>query len=1048
MNLLLCIAALCATAGEPDAATKSPAAIRLYNPTPCTDAGLVEIPVGSLATPGSIDWSRVRLMQDGREVPFTIREGQSHWKANFIAPVVHPRAEDLLVFSCAVPPSTWTKLEVVPGPAAAATVRRFRVSYPNLRAVIDEATGQLIELTAYEQSLLAEPMAIDCFKLQDGKPADRQPLVPQVKLISSSATAAITELNFLLALPDGLEMGLTYRIHAFGLVEILGDERPWKGTSPWIDHRVEYSLKLSGEKRTLPDLLNRAPDYGFPDYDNAVKFTASVHRAAKATALELGEETVNGRQWNRRLFVLPGDDPQRADRLAELAMEGLVVLPEPVCIALPKQPVAVIHPPEAKATADLLIQALNRAGMKAHAATEAKASQMSIKLLLLDDKSTPAITGDGFAVRPPQLEGLRIAALTPFGLLQAVQRIAKDLDNHDNRVEFPLIASNPAVDLRAGGFGGAPHEVDFPYGDEQQWHAVLHRLIDSGMNVMTDLGMWSNWKMPVTYKYLPELLAKNTKGYDEVSGAPLDEIESHRRNGQKLLDYLHQRGVKAWLWLPIGAVPSTYSQRFPEAMSPTDKRAPCYTNPKYQEYLDAFLKELLETYPIDGIVIIRDDNGGICRCLKCQAYVAQSATRDAAWQQYLILHKRLRAMGFKGEVAVYPYFDSYRPELDPLLPEDLIVVGHGSGAGVLVRQYDRLGPMGDTWLDNIHCSFRPPTAARMKRLLADRGSFWIGGAYEAQELPWEALGYFGWNPAATVNSFRYQWGIREFGERNALKFVELSDAYEKLWDIYNIQLLPRNWVQLSADEQKRVAEEGRRLLVIFQQRIAALRGAAEPSKDWFSHLELYSVYFDYLLRRMEIFSQMLALVREHRKSIADNQPLAEENRQKLIEMHREICRLAANYNEKMTTVPSKMLAATRNARLSQVFQEMTPSFPLADQSLDIKQFAGHMKLTADRLTAGKPFELRIELQNAGVHAWQPERGRRVYLRFDGDAARLALPRVWNFSGEGMVFGDRRSVELHGDVPSKPGKATVNVTLVSPLRGGAPLATQSIKLQWE
>ena len=602
------------------------------------------------------------------------------------------------------------------------------MSYPNLRVVIEEATGRLVELTAHHESMLTEALAINSFKLQGGEPPVQRPLTPRVTLASSSSSEAMTEINFLLALPDGCRMGLTYRIHAFGLVEILGDERPWQGTSPWIDHNVKYAVKLLGEQQTLPYLLNWAPAFGFPDYNASVKFVATIHRASRAAAVEIGEETVNGRRWNRRLYFLPADKSQRAEHIAELADKGFVVEPRPVCVALRNRHVAVIHGAEGETAADILVQALGRAGVTARSAREAVSGELPLRLQLSDDSQMPTISGDGFCVqRQPGGEGVRVTGRTRFGLTQAAVRIAEHLEVKAKETAIPLIASNPAADLRAGGFGGTSHEVDFPYGSEAEWRAVLNNMADSGMNVMTDLGMWSNWKMPIAYKYLPEF-ADAAKGYDEVSGAPFTEIESYRKRALRLLDFLHRRGVKVWLWMPIGAVPTTYAECYPDAMSPTDKRAPCYTHPKYQRFLDAFLRELLETYPIDGLVMIRDDNGGVCRCARCKAYVANSPTHDAAWQQYLILHQRLRSMGFKGDVAVYPYYDLYRPSLDPLLPEDLIVVGHGSGAGVLVRQYDRLGPMGDTWLDNIFANFRPPTAARMKRLLADRGSFWIGGA--------------------------------------------------------------------------------------------------------------------------------------------------------------------------------------------------------------------------------------------------------------------------------------------------------------------------------
>jgi hypothetical protein len=1052
----LWIGVVCSLFFQPDPAFVRSATIRLYNSTPCVDSGLVEVPVGSLATPGEIDWSHARLMHDGHEVPFAIREGRPHWKALFTAPIVQPRAEDLLVFGCAIPPGVWMELEVAPDRERQHSVLsrdggRFVVSYPNLRVVIEEATGRLTELTAHHDSMLKEAMSIDSFKLQGGERPVERPLTPRVTLASSSSSEAMTEINFLLALSDVCQIGLTYRIHAFGLVEILGDERPWQGTSPWIDHRVKYAVKLMGEQQTLPYMLNWAPAFGFSDYNASVKFVATIHRASRAAAVEIGEETVNGRRWNRRLYFLPAENSQRAEHIAELADKGFVVETRPVCEALHNRHVVVIHGVEGKAAADILVQSLGRAGIAARDAKEAVSGEFPLQLQLSDDSQMPTISGDGFCVqRRLRGEGVRVTGRTRFGLTQAAVRIAEHLKAKSKETGIPLIASNPAADLRAGGFGGTSHEVDFPYGSEAEWREVLNNMADGGMNVMTALGMWSNWKMPIAYKYFPELRADPAKGYDEVSGAPFNESEGYRERALRLMDFLHRRGVKVWLWAPIGAVPTTYAECYPDAMSALDKRAPCYTHPKYRRFLDAFLRELLETYPIDGLVMIRDDNGGICRCARCEAYVANSPTHDAAWQQYLVLHERLRSMGFKGDIAVYPYYDLYRPSLDPLLPEDMIVVGHGSGAGVLVRQYGRLGPMGDTWLDNVFANFRPPTAARMKRLLADRGSFWIGGAYEAQELPWEAAGYFGWTPTNTVSSFRYQWGVREFGEQDALKYLDLTDAYERLWDLYNLPLLPENWVKLTAAEQDRVAEQGRLQNAVLRQRLAALRGGGAPKKGtWFRHVELYSDYFDYVLRRMEIFSQMLALVRQHREILTAAQRLNEEDRRQLVAMQKEACRLAADYDREAVRAPGMMIAATRNAGLTRLFvTDFTSSFARADSALDIKQFAGSIALTADQMVAGKSFVLRVHLRNKGVYAWQPEPGQRLQLRLSGDAGRLGLPTQWDYAGEWTVFGDQRELELRGVVPQLAGKAIVTATLVSPFGLGIPVAQQTIKVQWE
>ena len=125
--------------------------------------------------------------------------------------------------------------------------------------------------------------------------------------------------------------------------------------------------------------------------------------------------------------------------------------------------------------------------------------------------------------------------------------------------------------------------------------------------------------------------------------------------------------MKVWLWLPVGCVPTTFAQKHPEVMAPGNSRCPCFTHPLYNQYLRVFLKELLETYPIDGVVMIRDDNGGLCSCPRCKDYVSRSRTKSAAWEQYLILCRWLKEAGFAGDLAVYPYFDLYEPRIGPAL---------------------------------------------------------------------------------------------------------------------------------------------------------------------------------------------------------------------------------------------------------------------------------------------------------------------------------------------------------------------------------------------
>ena len=91
------------------------------------------------------------------------------------------------------------------------------------------------------------------------------------------------------------------------------------------------------------------------------------------------------------------------------------------------------------------------------------------------------------------------------------------------------------------------------------------------------------------------------------------------------------------------------------------------------------------------------------------------ARKNPPGNNICLIYDLLRKKNFNGTIMVYPYCDPYEPRLDPLVPKDLFIGGHGSGIAMLTRNYEMLGPMGDTWLDNLYTSFRVAPAPRMKR---------------------------------------------------------------------------------------------------------------------------------------------------------------------------------------------------------------------------------------------------------------------------------------------------------------------------------------------
>jgi hypothetical protein len=368
---------------------------------------------------------------------------------------------------------------------------------------------------------------------------------------------------------------------------------------------------------------------------------------------------------------------------------------------------------------------------------------------------------------------------------------------------------------------------------------------------------------------------------------------------------------------------------------------------------------------------------------------------------------------------------------------------------MLAQSYETLAPMGDTWLDNVLASFRVPTAARMRRLVADRNSFWLGGAFRGSELAWRAIGRFGWEPTATVNTLRYEWGAQRFGPQHALALVRLVDAYERMWEIYDLPMLPQEWVKRSTAERREIAAQGRTSLGEFRERLAMFRKAVGDGQHdpWFRHLALFATYFDYHLRRLEAFSEMCEVVAKNRKAAERPEGLPETTRQQLIGRHREVYELAQAFDREAAGVPGNMMARTRAYQLTLPFKEWVGGYDLSLEGvLETKQFAGSMAVSPDQLPAGRPFVLRVELRNRGVCPWIAGVGQRLELR--PEAQRLGLPAQWDYQGPAMVFGDRRVVEVRGVAPKEPGEAQLHLGFYAPFKNAYAFIQKDVKIRWK
>ena len=1045
------------------------AVISLYNLTPWTGTLPVEVPTGRVASPIQIDWNNVHLQSSGKNAPFALREGRAHWKATLETPLKEVRAEDLLVFFCAVPPGTWRRVEIRRGAVESLSAltrdeKHALVSYPAASAIFDPSTGALLEFRVRGESVLKGPFLPVVHRLGEKgyefsgafasgyqTPSigmDLGDALPcPARLASSSSNAAMTELHFVLTPEEGPALALTYRVHACGVLEIALDERPWTGTSPWLLHAVKAELFWENAGEALPNLESRMPFYGFKEYTAATKEVARVHQGTAVKTLELGDESINGRRFCRRIVAVPTDDTATMKDLAEGMDEGFVVEIEPVCASMAQGPVRVVSADESGAVAaKIVVDALKSAGVAVSDAAETVPAFV-VEFAPAAEDGLHNEEGDGFAIESRDKGGVIVRALTRLGGYNTAQAIARHLHRFGKEGGIPLIARTPVVQLRAGGFGGGNVEVDFPYGSEEEWRRAFDGLLDSGMNVFGCLGMWGNWKMPVAYKYMPELHSDALDAYDESSGAKFSELGQQREHGLRLMQYLHERGAQVWLWIPIGCVPTTYAKAHPEAMAPGSDKIPCPTHPEYARYVDAFFKELLETYPIDGLFLIRDDNGGKCTCDRCKEYYSRTRTKDPVWEQYLTIYDLLRQRGFKGGVAVYPYNDMYKPALDPLLPEDLYVVGHGSGAAVLARDYNHTAPMGDTWLDNLYANFRVAPSPRMKRLMCDRGSFWIGGAYCGTELPWESVGWFGWEPTSTPNSLRHAWGMRVFGVAGALPFVQMNRVYEHLWDINALPMLPGNWVKLSQTQRQEVMKDGLGSVEQFRARLDELKSLDHTDEfhEWHSHLDLFAPFIEYHLHRLDKFSAVYERVLANRDALDKPEGLPKEARDAILTDYAEMYAWAAKYEAVMQRAPGDMLANSK--WMIKPYREFMAGYDQwLDNLLEPHQFVGTAQVEAPSpLRCGEPFMLRVEVHNRGVCPWVAEAGHR--MEFAGAAASVGLPATWDFTGEPLAPGDRRVLDFKGVAPKEPGAGEVVLTFVTPYRVPEQFLKCAVNLEW-
>ena len=209
---------------------------------------------------------------------------------------------------------------------------------------------------------------------------------------------------------------------------------------------------------------------------------------------------------------------------------------------------------------------------------------------------------------------------------------------------------------------------------------------------------------------------------------------------------------------------------------------------------------------------------------------------------------------------------------------------------------------------------------------------------------------------------------------------------------------------------------------------------------------LFGAYFNYHLRRLERFSEMLDLAIENQQAVEKGQRLAEPVRQRFLAMYGEVHQLAEAYDREAAAVPGQMMVRTRANQLTRFWKEWVGGYdPSLDGLLKVKQFAAVISVSREVLPAGRPFSLRVQLRNTGVFPWAANVGHRLEIR--GDAGRVGLPDHWDYEGAAVAFGDIREIEIRGIRRKAPARSRSKLSS-APYRNPYTMATHHFTLRWK
>ena len=211
--------------------------------------------------------------------------------------------------------------------------------------------------------------------------------------------------------------------------------------------------------------------------------------------------------------------------------------------------------------------------------------------------------------------------------------------------------------------------------------------------------------------------------------------------------------------------------------------------------------------------------------------------------------------------------------------------------------------------------------------------------------------------------------------------------------------------------------------------------------------QLFVPFLEYHLNRLNLLSQIYELVLTNKTNLDNSKGLPDDVRTDILSKYEQMYDWLNKYGQVLKNAPGDMLHNTYNTfKPTNIYNEWMAGYDsYLDNHLEIRQFVGTMNIQHSKLSASSEFTLNIELHNNGVLPWITGVGQAIVL--DDNAKEIGLPLRWDFTGEPMAPGDRRTIKLNGKTPAAPGEAKLKISFTNPYRGSPAFIEKEITMVW-